>query len=155
MDHGCMQRSGNSGVSASELAAMGMCERRVVLEHRHGRRMSATQREAIARGLRLHAAFDAQADAEQAGRRGRCFIATYIFGSTAPQTEVLRAYRDGVLRVGVTGRCLIFWYYRASPHVCAWLTRHPWACTPVRRGLSILVRYARWRCHRKAGHHGC
>ena len=98
MGHGTMDRGESSGVSASELAAMGMCERRVALDHRHGRKVSAAQHEALQRGLRLHAAFDAQAAAERPGRRGRCFIATHIFGSAAPQTEVLRRYRDGVLR---------------------------------------------------------
>ena len=73
MGHGTMDRGESSGVSASELAAMGMCERRVALDHRHGRKVSAAQHEALQRGLRLHAAFDAQAAAERPGRRGRCF----------------------------------------------------------------------------------
>lgn len=153
MGHGTMDRGESSGVSASKLAAMGMCERRVALDHRHGRKVSAAQHEALQRGLRLHAAFDAQAAAERPGRRGRCFIATHIFGSAAPQTEVLRRYRDGVLRTSGPGCRLIVWYYRAAPLVCAWLCRHPWACIPLRHALSLMVWYAGWRCRRMEVHH--
>src|SRR6218665_2175668 len=106
-----MRRGGTTGVSASELATMGACERRVVLEHRHGRRVSAAQQDAIRRGSRLHAAFGAPARAGRGGMGGgggwegvleggagggqvgagsRCFIATHVFGSRAPQTEALR-----------------------------------------------------------------
>ncbi|AEF88862.1 hypothetical protein DelCs14_1842 [Delftia sp. Cs1-4] len=150
-----MDRGGHGYVSASEIAAMGMCERRMVLEHRHGRRLSAGQHEAVLRGRRLHAAFDAQAEAGQAGLRGRCFIATQVFGSTAPQTSVLRRYRDRVLRASAPGRCLIAWYYRAAPRVCAWLARHPWARVPVRQGLRLVVLYAHWRCSCEETDRGC
>jgi len=154
MGYGRMRRGGTTGVSASELATMGACERRVVLEHRHGRRVSAAQQDAIRRGSRLHAAFDAQAGAGQVGAGSRCFIATHVFGSRAPQTEALRRYRDGVLRASGPGRLLILWYYRGAPHVCTWLARHPWACAPVRACLCLLVGYARWRCRWTGSGHG-
>lgn len=133
---------------------MGDCERRVCLDHRHGRRLSAAQAQAVKRGLRLHAAFDAQADAER-GPRGRCFIATHIFGAEAQQTVALRHYRDSVLKASSLGRRLIVGYYRAAPCVCAWLTRHPWGCVPIRFGLQLFVGYARWRCSwKEASHEG-
>lgn len=44
-------------VSASELAEMGVCERRVLLAHRHGPRRTSAQRRAMRRGLRAHERF--------------------------------------------------------------------------------------------------
>lgn len=44
-------------VSASELAQMGVCERLVVFEKRHGKRRTMVQRRAIERGLQAHQRF--------------------------------------------------------------------------------------------------
>lgn len=60
-------------VSASELAEMGVCERRVLLAHRHGPRRTSAQRRAMRRGLRAHERFhrDGLAANEGASRRRR------------------------------------------------------------------------------------
>ena len=60
-------------VSASELAEMGVCERRVLLAHRHGLRRTSAQRRAMQRGLRAHARFhrDGLAAREGESRRHR------------------------------------------------------------------------------------
>ena len=60
-------------VSASELAEMGVCERRVLLAHRHGPRRTSAQRRAMRRGLRAHERFhrDGLAAREGAIRRRR------------------------------------------------------------------------------------
>jgi hypothetical protein len=44
-------------VTTSKLAQMGMCERLIVFEHRHGKRSSASQRAARQRGLTEHDRF--------------------------------------------------------------------------------------------------
>jgi hypothetical protein len=44
-------------VGASELAEMGVCERRVLLAHRYGPRRTSTQQRAMQRGLRAHERF--------------------------------------------------------------------------------------------------
>lgn len=132
---------------------MGACERRVCLDHRHGRRLTTAQAQAVSRGSRLHADFDAQADAEP-GARGRCFIAAHVFGDEAPPTRVLRRYRDSVLKPSATRRRLIAGYYRGAPHVCAWLARHPLGCVPLRFVLRLFVGYARWRCSWKEAFRG-
>ena len=44
-------------VSASVLAQMGVCEKRVVFEQRYGRRRTLAQLEALQRGLRAHQRF--------------------------------------------------------------------------------------------------
>ena len=58
-------------VSASELAEMGVCERRVLLAHRHGPRRTSAQRRAMRRGLRAHERFhrDGLAAREGVSRR--------------------------------------------------------------------------------------
>jgi len=44
-------------VSASELAQMAVCERRVLLEHRFGKHISEERRTALRRGQRVHRRF--------------------------------------------------------------------------------------------------
>lgn len=60
-------------VSASELAEMGVCERRVLLAHHHGLRQTSAQRRAMRRGLRAHERFhrDGLAAKEGGSRRRR------------------------------------------------------------------------------------
>lgn len=99
------RRRRSASVIASELAQMGVCERLVVFEHRYGKRSSTEQRAAITRGLRAHEQFYREGRTASA-LRGRCFIATMVFGD-GPETQVLRAFRDRVLRRRPMGRGLI------------------------------------------------
>lgn len=56
-------------ISATDLAQMAVCERRVLLEHVHGRRHTRAQRSAMTRGLRAHEGFHREGEmAERAGR---------------------------------------------------------------------------------------
>lgn len=59
-------------VSASELAEMGVCERRVLLAHRHGPRRTLAQRRALRRGLRAHKRFHRDGLAANEGATHRC-----------------------------------------------------------------------------------
>jgi predicted RecB family nuclease len=63
--NGCRARRPDV-VSASDLAEMGVCERRVLLEHRHGLRRTSAQETAMRRGLRAHERF--HRDGVAAGR---------------------------------------------------------------------------------------
>jgi len=54
-----------------------------------------------------------------------CFIATAAYGtSTAAEIDVLRTFRDEVLRQSPAGRDYIGFYYAASPPVAAFIARH-------------------------------
>ena len=131
-------------VSASDLAQMGRCERLVVFEHLHGRLGTARQRHARARGLVEHERFYREGLASaQADRKGRCFIATCVFGE-AWQTEVLRRFRDEALRPSVWGRRVIRLYYRGAPGVCVVLRRWPQMQIPVRMVLGVIATGLRW-----------
>lgn len=112
---------GRPSVSASELAQMGVCEQLVQFEHRYGRRCSAQQRADMVRGDREHRRFFLEGQAE---RKGRCFIATLVFGEGA-DVAVLRSFRDRVLRPTSFGRAAIFGYYRTAPGACRLLEGRP------------------------------
>ena len=61
------RRGHASRVSATQLAQMGVCEKLVVFEYRHGKRPSQAQRVALERGLRAHRHFLRQASPTTAG----------------------------------------------------------------------------------------
>ena len=131
-------------VSASDLAQMGRCERLVVFEHLYGSRRTARQRHAQARGLVEHEQFYQEGLAStQADRKGRCFIATCVFGE-AWQTQVLRQFRDVALRPNVWGRRLVWSYYRLAPGICKCLRRWPALQAPVRVVLGAIAACLRW-----------
>jgi hypothetical protein len=115
-------RGADRYVSASELAEMGYCERKIAFDARFGRRTTAPQRAAQARGLRAHASFleESERIAANSARKGRCFVATMVLGA-GRETRDLRAFRDLVMRRSATGRYLIAVYYRLSPGLCDWL----------------------------------
>src|SRR5574338_139744 len=138
-------------VSASDLAQMGRCERLVVFEHLFGSRRTARQQHARARGLVEHEQFYREGLASaQADRKGRCFIATCVFGE-AWQTEVLRRFRDEALRPSVWGRRVIRLYYRGAPGVCVVLRRWPTLQVPVRMVLGAIATGLRWRSGLRRG----
>jgi hypothetical protein len=118
---GCRHKK--RAVSASTLAQMGVCERLVVFEHREGKRPTPVQRAALQRGLRAHRQFASESVSE-ATRRGRCFMATYLFGE-GPETQALRRFRDRFLRPTPAGRRLILKYYQLAPTVCLVMERWP------------------------------
>ncbi len=64
---------------------------------------------------------------------GFCFIATAAHGSYAhPTVQVLRAFRDGVMRRSVLGTSLIWAYYRLSPPVARQVAEEPALAATVR-----------------------
>ncbi|PZQ01932.1 MAG: hypothetical protein DI587_03705 [Variovorax paradoxus] len=124
-------------VSATELAEMGLCEMQIVLNHRHGKRTTAEQRESMQRGNVAHAAYLAQGKAAKSDQR--CFVATCVFGADADETQLLRVWRDVVLMPQVWGRTLIVLYYCVSPTACKLLARSPAALSVARHLLRIAV----------------
>jgi hypothetical protein len=147
----CKAPLGGRSVSASELAQMGRCERLVVFEHLHGRRRTDSQQRDRKRGLLAHQMFEQEgldAMSVDVRRRGRCFIATCVFGE-AWQTEVLRRVRDVVRRPKPWGRWLIRLYYRTAPGICAVLCRWPVLQRPVRVALGLIAVGSRWWLRRR------
>lgn len=131
------RRKTKRAVSASALSQMGVCERLVVFEHFEGKRPTPEQRAALQRGLRAHRQFASEGESE-AARRGRCFIATHVFGER-PETQVLRRFRDRFLRSTRAGRRLILAYYRVAPTVCRAMERWPMTQSAARAAIRPLV----------------
>jgi hypothetical protein len=134
-------------VSASELAQMGRCEKLVLFEHLYGTCRLDEQQHDRMRGLLAHERFYKEglaASAVATPRKGRCFIATCVFGE-GWQTGVLRRFRDEALRPRPWGRFLIKAYYLLAPGACMVLNRWPALKAPARAILGAMVRGLTWR----------
>jgi len=68
---------------------------------------------------------ESPAVAEKSGGGGGCFIATAAFGSYLhPQVQVLRTFRDNHLLTNTPGRVFVAAYYRLSPPLADFISRH-------------------------------
>lgn len=127
-------------VSASELSQMGACERLVLFEAKYGKRMNRCQQEAIERGRREHAKFfrdgvRSRADVQTSLSAPWCFCASLAWGPKAPETDLLRRFRDRILRRSSAGRRLIRLYYRTAPGLCRYLEGRRKLIRALRLGL--------------------
>jgi hypothetical protein len=68
-----------------------------------------------------------------------CFIATAVYGGNAPETNVLRRWRDKSLLPHFWGRLLISAYYSVSPGLVPIIVRHAWVREKAKRTLDVLV----------------
>jgi hypothetical protein len=132
-------------VSAKELAEMGFCEKRVLLAHLHGQRLTLAQRCSIDRGRQAHQQYYreglAAVSATVADRR--CFVATCLYGDAAWQTETLRRFRDEVLLRYQLGGWMVEAYYELAPGMSRLLAWQPWLQPPARALVRMLVRMVR------------
>lgn len=149
--HQKRQQQRSKTVSATELAQMGVCERLVMFEHRHGQRRTRNQRASIHRGVEEHGRFYRDA-VRLSERKGRCYIATLTFGPGS-ETAALRQFRDRILRPHAIGRRLIVAYYRTAPAICTVLEHCPSLHTVVKIGLRPIVWAADRILHGKGGDH--
>jgi len=71
---------------------------------------------------------------------GGCLIATAAYGSPLdPHVEVLRTFRDRHLMTNGAGRAFVDAYYRVSPTIAGFISRHEMARKAVRLMLAPLV----------------
>ena len=131
-------------VSASELSKMGACERLVLFEARYGKRESQSQQEAIERGRAEHDKFfrDAvrsESDVSTSLAKPWCFCASLAWGPEAPETNLLRNFRDRILRNTAFGRWFIRAYYRMAPKLCRRLDGRTKIIHALRLGLMPVV----------------
>jgi hypothetical protein len=133
---------------ASQLAQLARCEQKVVFEARHGARHTPREKERLGQGIAIHETLHREAlargrAAQASMTDGRCFVASAIYGRDAPETALLRAYRDQVLLGSTMGRLVVRCYYVFSPPVARWLAGSPRARVLVGRLLGGLLNRAR------------
>ncbi|MFW6105384.1 MAG: CFI-box-CTERM domain-containing protein [Chloroflexota bacterium] len=69
-----------------------------------------------------------------------CFIATAAYGTPmAKEVEILREFRDKYLMTNPVGKGLVDFYYKVSPPVAEFITKHPSLKPIVRVGLLPVV----------------
>jgi len=139
--------------SASELADMGYCEKKLLFEDRLGRRVSSERVESMQTGDAAHKAFHRDAVTCTPGLRSSetkpwCFIASELYGSNAWETAALRLCRDRLLRQCAAGRAFIGVYYRYSPGIARWLRRHRCLKKLARVLLRPLAAVLKWAFER-------
>ena len=77
-------------------------------------------------------------------RKPWCFIASELWGESAPETKLLRSFRDAVLRPHPFGRALIRAYYRLSPALAAYVAARPRARLVAKILLVPVIAAARY-----------
>lgn len=70
-----------------------------------------------------------------------CFVATHLYGINAPETLLLRAWRDDYLVKYVHGRFFIKYYYKFSPSFIDLVSRSRMVDIALRKILRIVIRY--------------
>jgi hypothetical protein len=89
-------------VSASQLGSACVCEQQSVFDIEHGLRRTPEQMERVEGGIKAHerlhtSARTAYAGVETSVPDRRCFVATCLYGFSAPETNRLRTWRDATL----------------------------------------------------------
>ena len=140
-------------IGASDLAKLATCEQKLVYEKRYGELLTPAQCERIRDGHRGHArylreAFVLNPRVISSERKPWCFIATELWGESASETELLRIFRDAVLRRHRLGRALICTYYRLSPALAAYIAPRPSARWLAKLLLLPALVTARYVLHR-------
>ncbi len=112
--------------AATDLAQMGVCEKRMLFEATLGKRRSAAQERDSGRGTARHDHFHLDAVRYRPEvktsepQSSRCFVATAVFGES-PETQTLRQFRDTVLMGHWAGQAATAVYYFVGPCIADFL----------------------------------
>jgi hypothetical protein len=92
-------------------------------------------------------------DYEDESKEQACFIATAVYGTPLSQeVEILRRFRDELLIPNPPGRALVAIYYKLSPPLARFISRHRTLRSVVRECLvNPAVALARAMRSRRAG----
>ncbi|OLO26334.1 hypothetical protein BTR23_23510 [Alkalihalophilus pseudofirmus] len=72
---------------------------------------------------------------------GDCFVATAAYGTPlAEEINILRNYRDTVLRYSKTGKKFIAFYYTYGPYLASFINKNPLFKKPIRGLIQVVIR---------------
>ena len=143
MAHDHLSHDEKRTISATELAEMGVCEKKIRFRQLLGRRQVSKQREEAQReGTHDHETMH-RASANES--KSPCFIATAIYGIDAAETDLLRRFRDTRLLPHWWGKLAVAIYYRASPRFVLFLTGSPLIAKFVKSRLDKLIQHLEGR----------
>lgn len=127
-------------LSATTIAQTSFCEKQMVLDKQYGKLETDIQRQRKERGDEEHLRHHLTAQKFGSPRDSRCFIASEIYGNTAPETEALRLFRDTRLMTSSVGKLLTSIYYDLSPSIVLLLKKHPTLKRITKRMTDWIVR---------------
>ena len=136
-------------VRASELAKLAICEQKAMFEREYGEKLTGEATRRVRDGnvgheRYLQQAFTINPKVRSSHPRRSCFIATAVFGESAPETQALRSFRDQFLVRNAAGRTLARMYDRVSPGVARFVRQRPWASGVMRFVLRPVAGASRW-----------
>lgn len=122
-------------ITISEVVDSIYCERSVRLDATIGKgEKPAELARRAAYGTAQHLRFEREASDK------RCFVATCIYGADAPETVLLRQYRDQHLLPSLAGTLAVRGYYVVSPFVVRGITACPRLGALIKPCIDRLVR---------------
>ena len=130
----------DDSIPISELGEVGICERRIYLRAKYGKRTNAQREQRLDRGTAIHQAAYEQKRPDDRGQDKRCFIATAVYGDAAWETAHLRNWRDRVLLKTPAGRGAVEMYYLLSPKIAQWCDCSPGFVSIMRRLVGLAVK---------------
>lgn len=128
-------------LAATELAKLGKCEKQLLLNNVYpDTRQNKDVEEKRLQGIEKHKMFEEENQRMISSQRNvkqydtpadkRCYIATAVFGVSAPETLKLRKWRDDFLKNYYLGRQFINVYYKISPYL---IRKSPHFLKPIAR----------------------
>jgi len=127
-------------LSATTIAQRSFCEKQMILDKRFGKQETDIQRQRKERGDEEHLRHHLVARKFGTPRDSRCFIATELYGNTAPQTEALRVFRDSRLLTCLPGRLFTKVYYDVSPSIVHLMKKSPTTKKVIKFVIDRIVR---------------
>lgn len=124
--------------SVTQLVDFAKCEKLAVLKLSQRETLDAGRRDAVNRGTAAHSRLENAVTVD-----GRCFVASFAFGTDAEQTRFLREFRDSRLLPHALGRAAVRLYYALSPGAVSFLSQVPGgrrlACIVVEWGILAIT----------------
>ena len=129
-------------ITVTDLAAIAKCEQQFVYDEKEGEKRSSSWNRQAKEGQLWHSLEETRVRFGGGARDDRCFIASAVFGADAPETNVLRKWRDERLNRTAFGRGFISIYYKLSPSIAKRIEQRPVVKTFLRFIIKPFVIFA-------------